>query len=470
MKYPRARPKINFRHPTTASRLTTNHPPLTMSPPMRNPLPLCFLCLLLLPRSAAAQQPPATSPSSAQSPLSAFLLTMGPGDMIYERFGHNAIIIEDRNTGQSHAFNYGIFAFDDGFVFRFLKGRMMYWMEAADARDTIRFYTGVENRSVWLQELNLTATQKESLRNHLVWNTRDENKYYPYNYYNNNCSTKVRDALDLAVGGAIAAQLKDKPTGRTYRWHTRRIVASDPAIYTALSFVLGPNVDPEISQWEESFLPEELMAYLRNVTIPDDAGNPVPIIAREQKLATSTAFFNRESPPRGWIIAYLLIGLFIGAAFVFLARRSDRPWPRRGFLAAAVLWTLLVGGAGAFLTWGFTTEHWSVYWNENWLQFNPLTLALVVLIPLTLRNKRWARKPMLVIAALVFAGALVGFLIQILPGVNQQNGEMISLALPAHAGLACAAYLLFRRVPLAATTNRTDGPSKPVVPIKKKHE
>jgi hypothetical protein len=437
---------------------------------MRNPLLPCWLCLLLLPLFATAQQPPTTPASPSQSPLAVYLLTMGPGDMIYERFGHNAIIIEDRDTGESYAFNYGIFAFDDGFIFRFLKGRMMYWMEAADARGTIDFYTKVENRSVWLQELNLTAAQKDALRKHLVWNTGDENKYYLYNYYNNNCSTKVRDALDLAVGGAIAAQLKDKPTGRTYRWHTRRIVAYNPVIYTALSFVLGPNVDREISQWEESFLPEEFMAYLRDVTVPDDAGNPVPIVAREQKLATSTAYFNRESPPRGWIVAYVLVGLLIGAAFILLARKFDRPWPRRAFLAAAVLWSLLVGGAGAFLTWGFTTEHWSVYWNENWLQFSPLALALVFLIPLSLRNRRWAVKPTLIVATLVLASALLGFLIQALPTFNQENGEMISLTLPAHAGLACAVYVLSRRAQIAAATGKSNGPSKQAGPMKKKQK
>lgn len=436
---------------------------------MWNPCLLCCLCLLLAPSMAAGQQASITSPSTSQSPFTVYLLTMGPGDMIYERFGHNAIVIEDRTTGESYAFNYGIFAFDDGFIFRFLKGRMMYWMEAADGRGTIKFYTGVENRSVWLQELNLTAAQKDALWKHLVWNTRDENKYYPYNYYNNNCSTKVRDALDLAVGGAIGAQLKDKPTGRSYRWHTRRIVASDPAIYAALSFVLGPNVDREISQWEQSFLPEELMAYLRSVTVQNDAGDPVPIIAREQKLATSTAYFNREAPPRGWIVVYLLVGLLIGATFILLAWRSDRRWPRRALVASAVLWTFFIGGAGAFLTWGFTTEHWSVYWNENWLQFSPLALALVVLIPLTLRNKRWARKPALITAALVLASALLGFLIQLLPNFNQQNGEILSFTLPAHAGLAYAVYVLSRRAPYGATVNKSDGPSTPPGPMKKKH-
>ena len=415
---------------------------------MRNRLHLC-LCLFLHPLAAFAQQSPTTAPTTTDSPgshLTVYLLTMGPGDMIYERFGHNAIIIDNRATGQSLAFNYGIFAFDDGFIFRFLKGRMMYWMEAADGPGTINFYTNIENRSVWLQELNLTPTQRVTLWNHLAWNLRDENKYYPYNYYNNNCSTKVRDALDLAAGGAIAEHLKGKPTGRTYRWHTRRIVAYNPFIYTGLAFVLGPNVDREISQWEESFLPEELTAYLRDVTIRDDTGNRVPIIAREVKLRTSTEYANRAAPPGGWAVGYALLGLLIGATFILLAKRTDRRWPRRALVAAVIFWTLLVGGAGAFLSWGFTTEHWSVYWNENWLLFNPLALALVVLAPLAVTGRKWAKRPTFVFASILFASAIVALLIQVLPAFNQHNVEMLALTLPAHAGLAYAAYMLERRV------------------------
>lgn len=409
--------------------------------------------LALLPVPAAARQSPTTaSAAEPGSHLAVFLLTMGPGDMIYERFGHNAILIEDRTTGESYAFNYGIFAFDDGFIWRFLNGNMMYWMEAADGRGTIQHYAAVEDRSMWIQELNLTSPQKTKLWNHLAWNLRDENKHYLYNYYNNNCSTKVRDAIDLAVGGQIADQLQGKPTGRTYRWHTRRIVASDPLIYTALSFVLGPNVDREISQWEDSFLPEELMKYLRTVTVLDDAGNPVPIVAREQKLRTSAAYANPDAPPRGWIAGYLVAGLLIGGTFVLLARYAQRRWARRSLLAAAVLWGLFVGGTGAFLSWGFTTDHWSVYWNENWLQFSPLALLLAVVVPPAMLGKRWATKPALIVAAIVLASSLLGFLVQALPTFNQENGEMIALMLPAHVGLAIAAYLLLTRKPAPATS------------------
>ena len=428
------------------------------------PHPIRLLLVLLITTIASAQAPSTQNATEPGSELTVFLLTMGPGDMIFEKFGHNAILIEDRRTGQSYAFNYGIFQFDQGFIWRFLRGRMRYWMEAAEGRGTINYYTNIENRSVWLQELNLTPAQRAKLWNHLAWNVREENKYYFYNYYNANCSTRVRDALDLALDGQIAAQLEGVPTGRTYRWHTRRIVAGDPIIYTALSFVLGPNVDREISAWEESFLPEEFMKYLRNLTVVDGAGNRVPIVVSEQKLRTSTEYDTRATPPTGRIFAYLIVGLLVGAGFVLAARKVERRWVRWSFILGALFWSLLAGGAGAFLSWGFTTEHWSVYWNENWLQFNPVALGLLVAVPLAVRGGRRARNAALIVASIVLASSLVGFLLQVSPTLNQFNGEMVALMLPGHAGLAIAAYLLARRPDPAPAKAPAKAVAKQVVP------
>src|SRR5436853_7798022 len=96
-------------------------------------------------------------------------MTMGPGTEIYERFGHNAIyVVDHRNKNAAYAFNYGVFDFDEpGFLSRFIEGKMMYWMEGGPGNEEIHYYKE-QDRSIWMQELNLSDRQKARLWNLLV--------------------------------------------------------------------------------------------------------------------------------------------------------------------------------------------------------------------------------------------------------------------------------------------------------------
>src|SRR5262249_1604143 len=158
------------------------------------------------------------------------------------------------------------------FIGNFIRGRMTYWMEGDDWAGTRKMYAGA-NRSMWLQETNLTPQQRIDLIKKLQQNALPENKFYRYDYFRDNCTTRVRGALDGAVGGEIQRQLKAVPTDTTYRWHTRIGMAEYFWLYTGLDLVMGPMTDRKLSAWEESFLPMKLMSHLENVTIDDGKGN-----------------------------------------------------------------------------------------------------------------------------------------------------------------------------------------------------
>ncbi len=135
------------------------------------------------------------------------LMTYGPGDIYWERFGHDALEVRDTVSGESVAFNYGVFDFDQkGFLLNFARGIMAYRMDAENTQSDIDFYAG-EGRYVRRQRLALDDAQKERLRRFLLWNIRPENAGYHYDYYVDNCTTRVRDALDDALDGAVSDQL-----------------------------------------------------------------------------------------------------------------------------------------------------------------------------------------------------------------------------------------------------------------------
>ncbi|HEX3533073.1 MAG TPA: DUF4105 domain-containing protein, partial [Gemmatimonadaceae bacterium] len=125
--------------------------------------------------------PSATVPSNEPGAnLTVYLLTLGWGNEVWERFGHNAIWIKDRTRGTDITYNWGMFSFDEPhFLARFLTGDTRYWMQAFDL-DTMLAEYKRRNRSVLAQELNLTPAQRLKLQQFVQWNEQPQNKFYRY--------------------------------------------------------------------------------------------------------------------------------------------------------------------------------------------------------------------------------------------------------------------------------------------------
>ena len=178
------------------------------------------LALFLLGAGIARAQSPA--PAQPGSELTVYLMTMGQGDQVWERYGHNAIGIRNSITGSDVVYNWGIFSFEEpGFIWNFLRGENMYWMAGMDAAASVAYYRSL-NRTVEVQELNLSPPQRVELVNFIQWNAKEENKYYRYNYFLDNCSTRVRDALNRVLGGSIKMATDTLGTGTTFRFHALR--------------------------------------------------------------------------------------------------------------------------------------------------------------------------------------------------------------------------------------------------------
>ena len=307
-------------------------------------------------------------------------MTMGPGKRVWERFGHNAIWIHDPVQGTDQAYNYGLFDFrQQNFLLRFIQGRMWYWMQGFPAQSYVEQYRRA-NRSVWVQELEMAPRARRELQEFLEWNERPENRFYHYDYYRDNCSTRIRDALDRALGGRIRQETRELATGRTYRFHTRRLTANDPLVYTGLLLALGQPVDRPISAWEEMFLPLAMREHLRRISVPGGDGRPTPLVRSERTLFESSGTPPPERPPF-WLPAYLGIGVVLGSGILGPSVRARRSrLARLGLHDGQRNWALLVGVVGLILVglW-MLTDHTAAYNNENVLQVSLVALALLLL-------------------------------------------------------------------------------------------
>lgn len=373
-------------------------------------------------------QAPIGSPPEPGSEITISLITVGQGPAIWERFGHNAIWVEDAGRGTSRTYNYGMFDFrQESFELRFIRGRMLYSMMSGNPLAEFRQYQA-QDRSVWVQELNLTPAQRVELRDFLEWNDLPENRDYRYDYYLDNCSTRIRDALDRVLGGEIKRQTEHAMTDRTLRFHTQRLTTDNIAYYTGLLILLGPSVDRPISQWQEMFLPLSVMEHLRRVTVPGPDGTREPLVRAERVLFESSGPGPDAAPP-SWGLRYFLVGIGLASIFWWLGG-ATRHRTRLVFAGLATGWALVLGVAGTILLglWVWT-DHAVAYWNENLFLFNPLAIALACTIPFLAFGRRRAVRPAAILALAVAASSALGFALQVLPWLDQVNGQLYALCL-----------------------------------------
>jgi hypothetical protein len=416
-----------------------------------------LLCSALLPALwVAGLAGQSVAASQRGEGLTVYHAVFGQGDQVWEKFGHNAIWIHDVATGTTISYNYGMFSFDQiGFVPRLMRGDMLYSMGVRDADEEVAAYM-YYGRSVTVQRLNLTPAQRHELREFLEWNWLPDNREYLYDYFRDNCSTRVRDALDRVLGGAIRSALAGVPTGTTFRWHSLRLTEDSPVTVAGLLLGLGPPTDDPIDAWEEAFIPMQLQLHLRSVRVPDAAGRMVPLVAEEQVIhqaARPAEATTAPSPTAG----YLIVGLLVAAALIGLGRLARRG--RRAAFGLAVvisLWGVASGFLGLilFLLWTATNHVYS-YANLNLLQLNPLGLLLAVVGPLAILRRTTGRLhatsrlawPAAVTLAFLSAA---GLLLHLLPILDQENGPVIALALPIHVGIVLALYQSIPRTPSPA--------------------
>ncbi len=255
------------------------------------------------------------------------LITMGPGDYVFSRWGHSAICVS--GPAEARCYNYGTadFSTPGPLTWAFIRGRALFWVSVVPPDLMFAAYER-EDRTVWRQRLSLTSTQAEELAERLEASTAEDVRFYRYHHFKDNCTTRIRDHLDVVTRGGLSG-LADPTPPTTFRREARRGFAGEMALELAADLLLGRRTDSLLSSWESMFLPEVLMD---NVEL--QLGAPPEVVYLRKGSAPPAP----SSP-----LSRAFIVLFVGVILALMLRQIRRH-PTRVRIGAGLL-----GGTGLLL-------------------------------------------------------------------------------------------------------------------------
>ena len=299
------------------------------------------------------------------------VMSCGPSDLIHAIYGHTAVRVHDPARNWDVVFNYGVFSFrEPNFVYRFAKGNANYMLAPERYNDFYEDYIR-NGRNIQEQVLNLTLSEKQQMLNFLIDNAKPENREYRYNFFYDNCATRVRDLIENQVDGKV--EFPTDNVGMTFRQHAAAYQKILPWTNFGINLVLGSPSDKVASAYEEMFLPDYLYQHLAGAKIIKN-GNERPLVK------TTNSIYEADSVSASWLTIHspeiiLLVILIVLFRMTYGQLKSGKI----NYWIDYIL--LFINGlAGVVLLWFFLySEHPAMAANYNQLWAIALNLPFLFL-------------------------------------------------------------------------------------------
>jgi len=337
------------------------------------------VALVVLFAAATAAAQPAITDARPQVEL----VTIGVGSLVWERHGHIAICVTQNGLRASLAhhepfdrcFNYGYADFQHPLQMSwgFVRGTHSFWVGTQTPEALFENYLE-EDRTIWVQPIPLDAAQKSQLIAKLEDDILDAHRYYAYDHFSDNCTTRIRDIIDNVTDHALS-KMPETSDGRTFRDYAREGFSGMQLPLVVTDMILGRTGDRVPTYWDRMFLPQ----FLREAVQAKWGVQPYKLNERDECIhdddpsCTARGIPTTPHPNSGrWVFALLI---FMLTSPVWITRAGGR-FQRAG-LAIAVVPYWLLGVALALLAIASPLPYFRM--NEIVLVWLPIDLAIVFL-------------------------------------------------------------------------------------------
>lgn len=294
------------------------------------------------------------------------VLTIGPGNNLNDAFGHSGIRI--KTSYSDIVYDFGRYNFEDpNFYLNFARGKLNYLQGKANYDNLVNFYKQ-QNRSIKEQILNLSAEEKQSVYTFLETNYAKNQGAYLYDFFYDNCATKIRDVIENATNGNIDYQLPDNYEDKTFRTLIQDELHPNTWGSLGIDIALGAIIDRTATPREHMFLPKNIHAFYSEAKI-----NNRQLVSNSKTIINSDTKFKNGT----FLLSPIFVLSLIAILIIYITFNDHKKQRRTKGLDACI--QLILGVIGILLTllW-FGTDHTATGYNYNLLWAFPLSLFMVI--------------------------------------------------------------------------------------------
>ena len=296
------------------------------------------------------------------------VLTCDPGNEIYSLFGHSALRIKNPINGQDLVVNWGLFEFSESqfqFGYDFAKGRLKYYMGIQLMSNFITEYRR-SKRGIREQVLNLSNQEKYQIIQLLEENYKPENRKYKYEFFYDNCSSRLRDVIKKVFGENINFYQSPKSNKFTFRETIHLYLESFPWLKLGIDLVLGKKIDKLVSNENLMFLPLNVEEIF-DKSLVENNGSIKNLVKSKNTLIES--FENKNKLNNIGFYSWILLAITL-SLIVFKLDKALRVWSSLNLFIIGLLGIVLV-----FMWIG--TDHNATKMNFNLLWASPFHFILI---------------------------------------------------------------------------------------------
>ncbi|MGB3342490.1 MAG: DUF4105 domain-containing protein [Aequorivita sp.] len=323
------------------------------------------------------------------------ILTIGPGAELYDKFGHSAFRIKDSLSGVDVVFNYGVYDFDTpNFYTKFAQGKLLYELGVSYYEPFFQSYVA-QNRWVKEQVLDLTKEEQQEVSDFLWKNALPENKKYKYDFFFDNCATKIRDVIQDVLGDQLEYKEDHITEELTFRQLIQQNLEANSWGSLGIDTALGAVIDRKATPIQYQFLPDYVFAGAANAVVHRNSDTR-PLVKQ-----TKTLFENRPVVATGnFFVSPLFVFGLLGLLIIFITFRDYKNKSRSRYLDASIFVFTGLIGILLFLLW-VATDHSATANNYNLLWAFPISVFLVIAIAKKSPSTKLRRYVMLLVLMLV---------------------------------------------------------------------
>ena len=317
--------------------------------------------------------------------IEVYLLTINPGIETYSHYGHSAIRVKIPEKNLDVVYNWGVFDFSTpNFAWKFAKGRLDYILMADSFNSFISQYIK-EERSVYQQKVNLSPEETDQLLYLISENLRPENVKYRYDFFYDDCSTRIRDLFEKLIGDDLMYPPPVKKSVLpTFREKVGEYQRYYPWLKVGIDLIMGLPADKKASERDQMFLPFDLQTGLSEAVI-NKGGRNIPLLQNPQAVIE----FDLPEHKNNILTSPLIVlGLMLIAIIIFSAAYRRE---RLNRIVDILLFTVFSILAVLMIFFNFFSDHQQMKWNLNIIWLNPFLIMCLVSLIFNLNNDRWFR-------------------------------------------------------------------------------